>query len=118
MPASVTVCRGCCCGTVEKHPDFDHEEQLATLRSGVSRVVVADCLGSCDRSNVVVVSPDPAARRAGARPVWLSRMLTVAATQAVLDWVADGGPGVADLPPALRARQLVGASAEPEATAG
>ena len=54
------VCRGCCCGTVAKHPDVDHGAQLEALRAALptevrSRLWTVDCIGSCERSNVVVV---------------------------------------------------------------
>lgn len=104
MTCAVTVCRGCCCGTVEKHPDVDHDGQLAALRQGLpagSRVVVADCLSACERSNVMVVSPGRAARRSGARPVWLQEVLDPAAVNAVVGWVRAGGPGRCAVPDEL-----------------
>ncbi|WP_305707957.1 (2Fe-2S) ferredoxin domain-containing protein [Nocardioides sp.] len=110
----MTVCRGCCCGTVEKHPEVDHDGQLATLREGLpadSRVVVADCLSACERSNVMVVSPTREARRAGARPVWLEQVLDPGAVTAVVDWVRAGGPGRSDVPAALAS--YVGVDGDP-----
>lgn len=105
--AIVTVCRGCCCGTAIKHPDVDHDTQLAQLRAGVgatgAQIRIVDCLDACDRSNVVVLTPSPAARRAGARPVWLGKVLdtdtdTVAE---IVSWVRAGGPGDAAAPASL-----------------
>ncbi|MFV2018640.1 hypothetical protein [Micromonospora sp. LOL_023] len=93
----MTVCRGCCCGTVRKHPDIDHDRQLALLRSAVP-VQVADCLNACERSNVVVVQPTPLARRLGARPVWLGDILDDATLSAVAEWATAGGPGHRALP--------------------
>lgn len=101
---TVTLCRDCCCGTARKHPGVDHDAQVEALRDGLSgsgRVVVSQCLLACERSNVVVVTPTPDARRAGAKPVWLSRILFPAETQAVIDWVNAGGPGVVDVPTKL-----------------
>jgi (2Fe-2S) ferredoxin len=99
----LTVCRGCCCGTDKKHPDVDHEGQLTRLRAavGADRVLVADCLDSCDFSNVVVVRPDRAAQRAGARPAWFGGVLSDEVVDDILDWVAAGGPGRAAMPEAL-----------------
>jgi (2Fe-2S) ferredoxin len=96
----VTVCRGCCCGTAEKHPDVDHAAQLRRFREAVGpqAVTVANCLSSCEFSNVVVVRP---ARGTGARPVWLGGVLTDEAVDHILDWVAAGGPGRAVMPAAL-----------------
>jgi hypothetical protein len=94
----LTVCRGCCCGRAEKHPGTDHGAQLDAFRAGGATVRVVDCLDACERSNVVVVSPSPAGRAAGARPQWVGGVLEQEITQDVLQWVADGGPGVADPP--------------------
>lgn len=101
---TVTVCRGCCCGTTRKHPDVDHTGQLARLTTGVGasgRVRVSDCLDACAESNVVVVGPSQEGRRAGARPVWLSGVLGPELTDEVVAWVREGGPGVCDLPTLL-----------------
>lgn len=100
---TVTVCRGCCCGTDRKHPGVDHAGQVAALVAGVGdagRVRVTDCLDACERSNVVVVGPSPAGRRAGARPTWLANVLHPETVAEVVDWVRGGGPGVGD-PPGL-----------------
>ncbi|PSL51504.1 hypothetical protein B0I31_12034 [Saccharothrix carnea] len=96
----LTVCRGCCCGTVKKHPDVDHVTQLRRFREAVGprAVTVADCLSSCEFSNVVVVRP---ARGTGARPVWLGGVLTDEAVDHILAWVAAGGPGRAEMPAGL-----------------
>lgn len=106
--SKLTVCRGCCCGTAEKHPGIDHESQLSALRKGVGveNVSVANCLDSCDYSNVVVVRPAPPARAQGARPVWLGGVLGEEATQDILAWIAAGGPGRADMPDSLVARMI------------
>ena len=101
----VRVCRDCCCGTQAKHPGVDHDGLLARLRSGVAgsgRVDVTRCLLACDRSDVVVVSPSPAGRRAGGRPVWLAWVLDEGIVDAVAAWVRSGGPGVADPPAAVQ----------------
>jgi hypothetical protein len=117
VSVTVTVCRDCCCGTDRKHPAVDHDGQLDQLRKGLAgagRLVVSECLLACERSNVVVLTPAPAARPGGARPVWLSEVLTVEQTQAVVDWVRAGGPGRAAVPRLLeplvgeRPRLLVG----------
>ena len=100
----VTVCRGCCCGTVAKHPSTDHDGQVDRLRDGLAgsaRVRISDCLDACERSNVVVVAPSPSGRRAGGRPVWLGEVLDPASTADIADWACAGGPGLAERPQAL-----------------
>ncbi|MCU1346210.1 MAG: hypothetical protein JWL70_2476, partial [Acidimicrobiia bacterium] len=99
---AVLVCRGCCCGTIEKHPGFDHGDQLEQLqalvaRSASARLLVTDCLGPCERSNVMVV-------RSGAARRWFGDLTTAADTSALLDWLAGGAE--APVPPRLAARQF------------
>lgn len=74
----ITVCRGCCCGSQAKHPDVDHPGQFHQLRdqTGASLLRLSDCLDACERSNVMVVTPSPAGRRAGAGPSGWARFST------------------------------------------
>jgi len=100
------MCRDCCCGTERKHPGVDHDalfERLVAATAGAARVDASGCLLACEKSNVVVVLPSAAGRRAGARPVWLREVLDVGAVDAVATWVRDGGPGLCDPPTALAA---------------
>jgi predicted metal-binding protein len=98
----VLLCRGCCCGTTAKHPQVDHEGQLAALESAVqeapgAELRVVDCLDECDRSNVAVLR-----RRAGRpaeRDTWLGGLLTGRATDELAGWLRDGGTDA--LPPAV-----------------
>ncbi len=101
---TVSACRGCCCGTARKHPTVDHEAQLAQLRSGIDGVAnlrTTDCLGACERSNVVVVSPSRSGRKAGGRPVWLGTVLDPVTVDDISAWLRAGGPGFVKLPKAL-----------------
>ncbi|MFG1955065.1 hypothetical protein [Micromonospora sp. NPDC048830] len=100
----MTVCRDCCCGSARKHPEVDHDAQLRHLRDTLPaphRVRVSTCLDLCAQSNVLVVHPSRAARRAGARPVWFGLVLDGAITEDIVEWVGAGGPGVAPLPAVL-----------------
>jgi hypothetical protein len=104
-PARVRVCRDCCCGTSAKHPGVDHDallEELVATTAGAATVSVSPCLLACEKSNVVVVQPGPAGRRAGGRPVWLRHVLDVRAVEAIAAWLHAGGPGLADVPDGLR----------------
>jgi (2Fe-2S) ferredoxin len=100
------VCRDCCCGTALKHPGVDHDallQRLAVATRGAAVVGATDCLLACEKSNVVVVQPSRAARRRGARPVWLREVLDVATVDAIAEWVRAGGPGATEVPPSLAA---------------
>jgi hypothetical protein len=100
---TVTVCRGCCCGT-PKIPRLDHAAQLRDLRAalaGNASLRVVDCLDACEQANVVVVQPSPEGRRAGGRPVWLGLVNDPDATTDVAAWTRAGGPGLADPPDIL-----------------
>jgi (2Fe-2S) ferredoxin len=100
---TVTVCRGCCCGT-PKVPGVDHVAQLTGLRealAGVATVRPTDCLDACEQANVVVVQPSAEGRRAGGRPVWLGLVNDVDAARDITAWVAAGGPGLAEPPGVL-----------------
>ncbi|QLJ03442.1 (2Fe-2S) ferredoxin domain-containing protein [Streptomyces sp. NEAU-sy36] len=100
---TVTVCRGCCCGT-EKLPGVDHAAQLDLLRETLvdtGRVRVTGCLDACEHADVIVVQPSPAGRAAGGRPVWLGLVNDIDAAADIAAWVAAGGPGLADPPGVL-----------------
>jgi (2Fe-2S) ferredoxin len=117
-PCTVTVCRGCCCGT-PKIPGLDHAAQLARLRrslAGVAQVRTSDCLDACEQANVIVIQPSTAGRHAGGRPVWLGMVNDPAAAEDIAAWIRVGGPGLADPPgvlelyaftPARRLRQTL-----------
>ncbi|MFJ9345438.1 (2Fe-2S) ferredoxin domain-containing protein [Streptomyces sp. NPDC101237] len=97
---TVTVCRGCCCGT-SKVPGLDHTAQLSDLRHALDKTAtirVTDCLDACERANVIVVQPSAEGRKAGGRPVWLGLVNDPDATTDIAAWVESGGPGITDPP--------------------
>ncbi|MCZ2527481.1 MULTISPECIES: (2Fe-2S) ferredoxin domain-containing protein [Streptomyces] len=100
---TVTVCRGCCCGTA-KVPGTDHAEQLSRLRAsldGEAQVRVTGCLDACEQADVVVVQPSAEGRGAGGRPVWLGLVNDPGAVDDIAAWIRQGGPGLADPPGVL-----------------
>ncbi|MFD7015751.1 (2Fe-2S) ferredoxin domain-containing protein [Streptomyces sp. NPDC059161] len=101
---TVTVCRGCCCGTAAKVPRLDHEAQLTDLRTqlaGVAMVRRTACLDACERANVIVIQPSAEGRKAGGRPVWLGQVNDPGAAADITAWVRNGGPGLAEPPDIL-----------------
>ncbi|WP_030916576.1 (2Fe-2S) ferredoxin domain-containing protein [Streptomyces sp. NRRL B-24720] len=100
---TVSVCRGCCCGT-PKIPDVDHAGQLAALRRSLGEIAVVravECLDACEQADVIVVQPSAEGRRAGGRPVWLGLVNDPDAVADIIAWVEAGGPGLADAPDIL-----------------
>jgi predicted metal-binding protein len=102
---TMLVCRGCCCGTTRKHPELDHGAQLARLReaaaAGGAKVIATDCLGPCDRSNVVVLR-GPAAD--GCATVWIAQLLEDEATDLLAAFLRAPDARLDALPEPLRAR--------------
>jgi len=87
---------------LSKHSDVDHEAQLTLLREATSSIVDArfwevDCLGPCERSNVVVV-------RSQGQRTWLGGMLETPATEALATWISGGARH--PLPEPLRAHEF------------
>ncbi|CAM5668469.1 (2Fe-2S) ferredoxin domain-containing protein [Streptomyces purpurascens] len=99
VPCRVVVCRDCCCGS-GKVTGVDHAAQTERLREAAP-VRVSECLDVCDQANVIVVQPSAAGRAAGARPVWFGLVNDPAATEDIVSWVREGGPGVAPRPDIL-----------------
>ncbi|MBM7439902.1 (2Fe-2S) ferredoxin domain-containing protein [Streptomyces sp. HB132] len=100
---TVSVCRGCCCGT-PKIPGVDHAGQLAQLRGaldGAATVRAVECLDACEHGNVIVVQPSAEGRRAGGRPVWLGLVNDPQAVADIATWAGEGGPGLVDPPEIL-----------------
>ncbi|EFL35850.1 conserved hypothetical protein [Streptomyces viridochromogenes DSM 40736] len=98
-PCRIVVCRDCCCGS-GKVTGVDHAAQTERLRAAAP-VRISDCLDVCDQANVIVVQPSAAGRAAGGRPVWLGLVNDPAATEDIVSWVREGGPGVAPRPEIL-----------------
>jgi (2Fe-2S) ferredoxin len=113
-PCSVAVCHGCCCardGEERAPAALDRLALLQRLVAGSGVVVqVVGCLGPCEQRDVVVVRPAAEARLAGARPVWLGRVLDEPGMRAVAAWARAGGPGQASLPRALTKHRFLARS--------
>lgn len=85
----VVVCRGGDCGSRRKHPGFDHQQQLRTIRDEAgdkTRVVISRCLDACEHSNVVVIIPaDPHV----GEPVWIGGANDNETTADIITWLND-----------------------------
>ncbi|MFJ6214118.1 (2Fe-2S) ferredoxin domain-containing protein [Streptomyces sp. NPDC092296] len=106
-PCTVVVCRGCCCGSARKHPGTDHDGQLDRLRraaaesGGALAVRTTDCLGPCERANVLVVQPSTRGRIRGGRAEWLGWALDEDVIADVISYTLAGGPGLTPAPTTL-----------------
>ncbi len=90
---TVTLCRGGRCGG-DKHPDFDHEAQLALIEAAAQAHRAAecrttDCLALCSASNVVII-------RDGRERFFLGRTAGDSATKMLAEWLASGGGPLPD----------------------
>lgn len=85
---ALVVCRDCCCGTVGKHPDFDHALQLRQIELAATdmdvKVRVSRCLDECQQSNVIVVRRGAPKRES----IWLGGVLSTTATEALTQWIS------------------------------
>ncbi|WP_377272230.1 (2Fe-2S) ferredoxin domain-containing protein [Peterkaempfera sp. SMS 1(5)a] len=106
-PCTVVVCRGCCCGSARKFPDTDHEAQLHRLREAAAGsdgslvIRTTDCLGACERANVLVVQPSTRGRTRGGRTEWLGWALDQDCIEDVVAYTLAGGPGLTPCPATL-----------------
>lgn len=83
------VCHDCCCGTTRKHPGVDHEglrAELPALADDEVRVQVVDCLGECERSNVVLVRD--LRRPRAERDAWFGDLLDGDDVRDLAGWVS------------------------------
>ncbi|MEM9037189.1 MAG: hypothetical protein AAGD18_21540 [Actinomycetota bacterium] len=87
---SVLVCHGCCCGTERKHPDVDHDGHRAHLAEAAERaggrLRTVDCVGPCERSNVVIV-------RRGSERHWFGELRHDDEIERLGEWIAAGADG-------------------------
>ncbi|WP_055587202.1 hypothetical protein [Peterkaempfera griseoplana] len=111
-PCTVVVCRGCCCGSARTLPDTDHDAQLHRLREaaagsqGAVAIRTADCLGVCERANVLVVQPSTRGRTRGGRAEWLGWALDQECIEDVVAYALAGGPGLAARPDTLELHRI------------
>lgn len=103
----ITAC-GLCAGETLAATDTRPGGQLDRLHgiaeTGDARLTVVDCLDECERGDVVVVRPVPAARAAG--PTWFEQLAGDELTDALHCWIRAGGPGRAPLPDRLVPRVI------------
>jgi hypothetical protein len=100
--AHVTVCRGCCCGAVERgKPEvpvdwMKNEWKERGLRKSI-QLTISGCLGPCDLANVVSIS-------SAAGTVWLGSIREFGSYSTLVEWAsaAKAAGLVLPLPGGLR----------------
>ena len=85
--AHVSLCRGCCCGAVQKgNPEVPVEwmknEWKKRGLKGSIQLTISGCLGPCDLSNVITISD-------ASGSVWLGNIGHMHQYQALLDWASQ-----------------------------
>ena len=91
------LCAGDTLGASDDHPGGQGARVRALAAAGLTRLTEVECLDVCE-SDVLVVRPSSACRRAGAGPVWLSQLAGEAPTAALADYLEGGGPGAVEVP--------------------
>jgi hypothetical protein len=94
---ALTICRGCCCGTDDRKQAAARLDYLRQRLHSMD-LRTSDCLGPCDRKDVIVVHPHARHRKRGQGPIWLARMHTKTAMDELIGWLDAGGPGQVLMP--------------------
>lgn len=99
----LTVCHSCA-GEGSPSREAGRAAQLEAYAvldaDGLARFAAVDCLDQCGRGDAIAVRP-ASAQRHTTPTAWLAGVTTREAMDALRLWLAAGGPGRADLPPAL-----------------
>jgi hypothetical protein len=94
--AYVSLCRGCCCGAVQKgHPDvpvdwMKEQWRLHGIKKSI-QLTISGCLGPCDVSNVVSIT-------SGDQTVFLGRLREFADYAALFQWALASAEAARPLP--------------------
>ena len=88
MASTVVVCKGCCCGNVDRGHDEVPVELLekAWAERNLEREIqltISGCLGTCEMRNVVLL------RTEGDR-IWLGGLSEKEQYEAIIDWASSG----------------------------
>ena len=108
MASIVVVCKGCCCGNVDRGHDEVPVELLekAWAERNLEREIqltISGCLGTCEMRNVVLL------RTEGGR-TWLGGLSEKGQYQAIIDWASSSSDteGVPKLPAVLKKLEFEG----------
>ncbi len=94
--AYVSLCRGCCCGAVQKgHPDvpvdwMKEQWRLHGIKKSI-QLTISGCLGPCDVSNVVSIT-------SGEQTVFLGRLREFSDYAALFQWALASAEAARPLP--------------------
>ena len=108
MVNRVIVCKGCCCGNVDRGHDEVPVEMLekvwAERNLGTEiQLTISGCLGTCEMRNVVLL------RTEGDR-IWLGGLSEKEQYEAIIDWASSGSDteGAPNLPAVLEKLEFEG----------
>ena len=101
MVNRVIVCKGCCCGNVDRGHDEVPVEMLekawAERNLGTEiQLTISGCLGTCEMRNVVLL-------RTESDRIWLGGLSEKEQYEAIIDWASSGSDteGTPNLPAVL-----------------
>lgn len=101
MASTVVVCKGCCCGNVDRGHDEVPVELLekAWAERNLEREIqltISGCLGTCEMRNVVLL-------RTESDRIWLGGLSEKEQYEAIIDWASSGSDteGTPNLPAVL-----------------
>ncbi len=101
MASIVVVCKGCCCGNVDRGHDEVPVELLekAWAERNLEREIqltISGCLGTCEMRNVVLL-------RTESDRIWLGGLSEKEQYEAIIDWASSGSDteGTPNLPAVL-----------------
>ena len=87
MPTRVTVCKGCCCGNVEKGNsevpiDFLKKSWEENNIEQQVKLTISGCLGPCSMNNVCLLTTDQGR-------IWLGELHEGAHYAALVEWACN-----------------------------
>tara|TARA_Y100000589_G_scaffold332244_1_gene390705 strand:- start:11907 stop:12275 length:369 start_codon:yes stop_codon:yes gene_type:complete len=108
MANRVIVCKGCCCGNVDRGHDEVPVEFLEKVWAErnlerEAKLTISGCLGTCEMRNVVLL------RTEGGR-TWLGGLSEKVEYEAIVEWASNSAnrEGAANLPAVLEKLEFEG----------
>ena len=87
MSANLYICKGCCCGRIEKGNSEVPVEMLKSAwqeheLSDSVRLNITSCLGPCSMNNVVLFKSD-------SKSIWLGKLNEMVHYENIIEWIKE-----------------------------